>query len=91
MKRTRILSNFDNDSYIHSRTKINFQKAPCADPEGGGTGGFGPPSSEKSQNTGFLSNTGPDSLKNKASIQCWAIIDPPAKRHCNGVSLASRS
>ena len=25
---------------------------------------------------GFLSNTGPEPLKNQASIQCWAIIDP---------------
>ena len=41
------------------------------------------------QNIGFLSNTGPDPLKNhKASIQCWAIIGTPAKRHLNGVSLA---
>ena len=45
---------------------------------------------EKSQNIGFLSNTGPD----QASVQCWTIIDTPAKRHLtakrhlNGVSLA---
>ena len=26
----------------------------------------------------------------QASIQCWAIIDPPAKRHRNGVSLVGR-
>ena len=26
----------------------------------------------------------------KASIQCWAIVGPPAKRHLNGVSLAGR-
>ena len=54
---------------------------------GGGTGGPDPPHPpEKSQNTsiGFLSNTGPDPLKNLKSylayIQCWAIIGTPAKR-----------
>ena len=36
------------------------------------------------KNIGFSSNTGPDPLKNRsyqASIQCWAIIGTPAKRH----------
>ena len=28
--------------------------------------------------------------KKHASIQCWAIIGPPAKRHLNGVSHASQ-
>ena len=39
---------------------------------------------EKSQNIGFSSNTCPDPLKNRsceASIQCWAFIGMPAKRH----------
>ena len=49
----------------------------------GGTGG--PDPAEKSQNIGLnSSNTGPDPLKNhsyQASIQCWAIIGRPAKRH----------
>ena len=61
-----------------------FVPVACADPEGGGGRGFGPPP-EKSQNKGFLSNTGPDPLKKsqsyQASIQRWAIIGPPAKRH----------
>ena len=39
---------------------------------------------------GFLSNTGPDPMKNKASIQCWAIIVTPAKSHSNGVSLTGQ-
>ena len=30
------------------------------------------------------------SEKKLASIQCWTIIGPPAKRHLNGVSLAGR-
>ena len=48
----------------------------------GGTGGPDPPG--KLQNIGFLSNICPDPLKNRsyqASIQCWAIIGTPAKRH----------
>ena len=33
------------------------------------------------KNVGFLSNTGPGPLKtSKYEIQCWAIIDLPAKR-----------
>ena len=58
--------------------------------EGGGAGGI-PLKSRK--NIGFLSITGPDPLKIRiyqASIQCWAIIGPPAKHHLNGVSLAGR-
>ena len=52
------------------------------DPEGGGSGS-GPPL-KIHKNIGFSSNTGPYPLKNRsyqASIQCWAIIDTPAKRH----------
>ena len=67
--------------------------SPCADPEGEGAGSLDLP--EKSQkNIGLLSKTGPDLLKNhkatETSIQCWANIGTPAKRHLNGVSLASR-
>ena len=54
--------------------------------------GSGPPV-KNHKNIGFLSNTGPDPLKNHsclASIQCWAIIGMPAKCHLNGVSLAGR-
>ena len=48
---------------------------------GGGRGSELPP--EKSQNIGFLSNTGPDPIKFTKSPnqhQCWAIIGTPAKR-----------
>ena len=58
-----------------------------------GTGGPDPPPLKNHKNTGFSSNTGPDPLKNRScqpSIQCWAIIGPPAKRHLNGVSLVGR-
>ena len=56
----------------------------------GGGRGYRHPLPEKSQSC----NTGPDPLKKQyiyqASIQCWAIIGPPAKRHLNGVWLADR-
>ena len=43
-----------------------------------------PPPLKNHKNIGFSSNTGPDPLKNRsceASIQCWAFIGMPAKRH----------
>ena len=52
-----------------SRTSSSMVAPSCADPEGGwvggwggGGGGSGPPL-ENYKNIGFLSNTGPDSLK----------------------------
>ena len=61
---------------------------------GVGRGSGPPPPLKKHKKLGFLSNTGPDLLKNhkatKNSFQCWAIIGPQAKRHLNGVSLAGR-
>ena len=53
---------------------------------GGGGGGQGVRIPLKNhKNIGSLSNTGPDPLKiYQASIQCWAIIGTPAKRHLNG-------
>ena len=59
----------------------------------GSIGGPDPPPLKNHKNIGFLSNTGPDPLKKNSfqvSIQCWAIIGTPAKRHFNGVSLAGR-
>ena len=60
---------------------------------GGGGMGFGPPL-KNHKNIGFLSNTGPDPLKNhkatKLVFNVWAIIGPPANRHFNGVSHAGR-
>ena len=40
------------------------------------------------KNLGFFSNTAPDHPGYQDSIQCWANIGMPAKRHLNGVSLA---
>ena len=54
----------------------------------GGSGSGPPPPPENHKNIGFLSNIGPDPLKIQASIQCWAIIGPPAKR--NAISVAFR-
>ena len=64
----------------------------CADPEEG-QGVRTPPPPENYKNIGFLSNTGPDSLKiTKLPIQHSMLGHhrPPAKRHLNGVSLAGR-
>ena len=61
----------------------------------GGTGSpeLPPLPPEKLQKYRVPSNIGPDPLKSQsyqASIQCWAIISTPAKRHLNGVSLVGR-
>ena len=51
---------------------------------GGGTGGPDtlPEKTHTQEYIWFLSNTGPDPLKNpKATIQYWVIIGTPAKRH----------
>ena len=60
------------------RSATTFGVKTCADPEGGQ--GSGPPG-KLQKNIGILSSTGPDPLKSQsyqASIQCWAIIGPPA-------------
>ena len=65
-------------SYVH-KTVNSLGFSSCADPEG------------NHKNIGFLSDTGPDPLKNhKATIQCWAIIGTPAKRNLNGLLLAGQ-
>ena len=61
-----------------------------ADTEGGGGGRVSGPHPEKSQNIRvsrkYWSGTPEKSQSYQASIQCWAIIDPPAKHHLNGIS-----
>ena len=72
-----------------------FIKAMCGS-RGGGGRGFWTISPEKSQKyrvslqywSGYPEKS--QSYMYQASIQCWAIIGPPAKRHLNGVSLADR-
>ena len=56
----------------------------------GGGGGGGPDPTVKSQSYRFSLNTqGSDPLEHlkatQTSIQCWAIIGPPAKRHFNAI------
>ena len=55
-----------------------------------GTGGRDPPPEKSQKYRGCFSNTGREPLKNQTSIQCWAIIGPPAKGNLNGVLLAGR-
>ena len=74
----------------HFRQVPSFRCMPWADPEGG-QGVLTP--LKNHNNIGFPSNIDPDPLKSQsyqASIQWWAIIDTPAKRHFNCVSLMGR-
>ena len=70
--------------------------ASCVDPEGkGGQGVRTPPPPKNRKNIGFLSNTGPDPLKNPNATKpafnvVPSIIGTPAKCHLDGVSLAGR-
>ena len=65
-----------------------------ADPEGGGQWVQTPPPLKNHKNIGFSqqywSESPEKSQSYKASIQCWAIMGPPAKRHLNDVSLVGR-
>ena len=61
----------------------------------GETGGSDPPPPDKPQkyrvSYQYLSGFPVKSQSYQAtSIQCWATIGPPVKRHLNGVSLAGR-
>ena len=53
----------------------------CADPEEGGGRGSRPP--EKSQNIGYLSNTGPDPLKNHKATKPSVNVGPSSIRQRN--------
>ena len=44
----------------------------------GDSGSGPPPPPEKSQNIGFICNTGQDPLKNQC-IQCWAVVGTPGR------------
>ena len=57
----------------------SIQSSSCADPEGGR--GSGPP--EKSQNIGFLSNTGQDPLKNHKATKPAFNVWPSSARQRN--------
>ena len=62
-------------------------KTACTDPEGGGGQGIWTPL-KKTQNIGFLSNTGPDPLKITKLPSLNSMLGH--HRHLNGVSLAGR-
>ena len=72
---------------------MKFELNSCVDPEGG-VGWQGVRTLLKNhKNVGFSRNIGTDPLKNRsyqASIQCWAIIGTPAKRHLMAIQ-GSRS
>ena len=77
---------------ITTRWKEHFRQVPAMGGSRGGQKVCTPLKNHK--NIGFPSNIDPDPLKSQsyqASIQWWAIIDTPAKRHFNiGVSLMGR-
>ena len=60
----------------------------CADPEGGGARIQTPPPPEKSQKIGFLSNTGPDPLKNHKATKPAFNVGPPSARQRNAIYMA---
>ena len=57
---------------------------PCADPEGGQGSG---PLLKNHKNIGFLSNTGPEPLKNHKATKPAFYVEPSFARHRNGVLL----
>ena len=61
----------------------------CTDPEGGGGAG-GPHPQEKSQNIGFLSNTGLDPLKNLKATKPAFNVGPSLARQRNAISMVFR-
>ena len=82
------------DIFLYNWNKNGYRFA-CADPEGGAGGPDSPPPPLKNKKRYRLSKQywagSPEKSQSyKASIQCWAAIGPPAKRHLNGVSLAGR-
>ena len=76
-----------NCTFFSNNSDLSMEEEVDSD-WGGGEGATGGLDTLKNnKNIGFLSNTGPDSLKNH-SFECWVIIGMPAKRHLNCVLLA---
>ena len=65
-------------------TALIFISGPCADREGGGGAGVLTPS-EKAQNTGFLSKTGPDRVKNHKATKPAFNVGPSSARKRNAI------
>ena len=84
-----------SESLSHAvSTKISWNYM-CGSREGDRGSGPPPPTHplKNHKNTGFSSNTGPDSLKNRsceASILCWAFIGMPAKHRFAGGPMMAR-
>ena len=97
---TEVLSHFQVAFPDPKQTELEamFQGkyiGPCANTEGGGGDAWGPdPLPLKNhKNIGFLSNSGPDPLKNyTATVSAFNVgaSSARAKRHLNGVSLVGR-
>ena len=68
-------------SFVKSRKSIKgtFCPSPCADPEGG-AGVRTPPPLKNPQNIGFISNTGPDPLKNHKAAKPAFNVGPSSAR-----------
>ena len=75
----------DYTSAHSNKSLLSAWVLPWADPEGR-TGG--PPLSEKSQKLGFLSNTGPDPLKNHKATNLAFNVWPLSACHRNAISMA---
>ena len=61
-----------------------FKQQPCADPEGGNRGPD-PPPLKNHKNIGFLSNTGPDPLKNYEATVPAFNVGPSSARQRNAI------
>ena len=63
--------------------------SPCADPEGGGGRGSEPPLTNHKKN-GFLSNAGPDPLKNHKATKPTFNVGPLSADQRIAISMAFR-
>ena len=66
------------------------QQQSCADPEGVRGPDPAPEKSESYKCFQAILVLIPKITKLPSQIQCWAIMDPPAKHHLNGASLVGR-
>ena len=70
--------------------EINFSRVTSSELIGGSRGGTGDPDSpppEKSQNKGFLNNTGPDPLKSHIATKPALNVEPSSARQRNAIQI----